>query len=58
VPTACFLAETSGDGLDRTPADNQTVRNVFVIGPDKKLKLVLAYPAMVAMPVKWRRGAT
>jgi hypothetical protein len=34
-----------GDRLDRTPADNQTVRNVFVIGPDKKLKLVLAYPA-------------
>jgi alkyl hydroperoxide reductase subunit AhpC len=28
----------------RTPADNQTVRNVFVIGPDKKIKLVLAYP--------------
>ncbi|MGZ4218941.1 MAG: peroxiredoxin [Solirubrobacteraceae bacterium] len=37
-------AETSGDPLDRTPADNQTVRNVFVIGPDKKVKLVLAYP--------------
>ena len=30
--------------LDRTPADNQTVRNVFVIGPDKKVKLILAYP--------------
>ena len=29
---------------DRTPADNQTVRNVFVIGPDKKIKLVLVYP--------------
>ena len=28
----------------RTPADNQTVRNVFVIGPDKKVKLVLVYP--------------
>jgi alkyl hydroperoxide reductase subunit AhpC len=28
----------------RTPADNQTVRNVFVIGPDKKIKLVLVYP--------------
>ena len=29
---------------DRTPADNQTVRNVFVIGPDKKIKLILVYP--------------
>jgi len=28
----------------RTPADNQTVRNVFVVGPDKKIKLVLVYP--------------
>ena len=28
----------------RTPADNQTVRNVFVIGPDKKIKLMLVYP--------------
>ena len=28
----------------RTPADNATVRNVFVIGPDKKVKLVLVYP--------------
>jgi len=37
-------AETSGDPLARTPADNQTVRNVFVIGPDKKIKLILAYP--------------
>ncbi|MGZ4184181.1 MAG: peroxiredoxin [Solirubrobacteraceae bacterium] len=37
-------AETSGDPLSRTPADNQTVRNVFVVGPDKKVKLVLAYP--------------
>jgi alkyl hydroperoxide reductase subunit AhpC len=37
-------AEISGDPLERTPADNQTVRNVFVIGPDKKVKLVLAYP--------------
>ncbi|HEV2982690.1 MAG TPA: peroxiredoxin [Solirubrobacteraceae bacterium] len=37
-------AEVSGDPLDRTPADNQTVRNVFVIGPDKKLKLILVYP--------------
>jgi alkyl hydroperoxide reductase subunit AhpC len=37
-------ASTSGDPLERTPADNQTVRNVFVIGPDKKVKLVLVYP--------------
>ena len=37
-------AGTSGDPAARTPADNQTVRNVFVIGPDKKVKLVLAYP--------------
>ncbi len=37
-------ADTSGDPLTRTPADNQTVRNVFVIGPDKKVKLVLVYP--------------
>jgi thioredoxin-dependent peroxiredoxin len=37
-------ADTSGDPLSRTPADNQTVRNVFVIGPDKKLKLILVYP--------------
>ena len=35
---------TSGDVRARTPADNQTVRNVFVIGPDKKIKLVLIYP--------------
>jgi alkyl hydroperoxide reductase subunit AhpC len=37
-------ASTSGDPLTRTPADNQTVRNVFVIGPDKKIKLILVYP--------------
>ena len=37
-------ASTSGDPLVRTPADNETVRNVFVIGPDKKIKLVLVYP--------------
>jgi len=37
-------AATSGDPGSRTPADNQTVRNVFVIGPDKKVKLVLTYP--------------
>ena len=34
----------SGDPAERTPADNQTVRNVFVIGPDKKIKLILIYP--------------
>ncbi len=37
-------AATSGDPKDRTPADNQTVRNVFIIGPDKKVKLILIYP--------------
>ena len=37
-------AEASGDPPQRTPADNQTVRNVFVIGPDKKIKLILVYP--------------
>ena len=36
--------EVSGDPLSRTPADNQTVRNVFVIGPDKKIKMILVYP--------------
>ena len=37
-------ADTEGDPTERTPAQNQTVRNVFVIGPDKKIKLVLTYP--------------
>jgi alkyl hydroperoxide reductase subunit AhpC len=37
-------ASVSGDPTQRTPADNQTVRNVFVVGPDKKIKLVLVYP--------------
>ena len=37
-------AAISGDPLVRTAADNQTVRNVFVIGPDKKFMLVLVYP--------------
>jgi thioredoxin-dependent peroxiredoxin len=37
-------AGASGDAAKRTPADNQTVRNVFVIGPDKKIKLILVYP--------------
>jgi alkyl hydroperoxide reductase subunit AhpC len=37
-------ASTSGDVATRTAADNLTVRNVFIIGPDKKIKLVLVYP--------------
>ena len=37
-------ASASGDPSTRTPADNQTVRNVFVIGPDKKIKLIIVYP--------------
>ena len=37
-------ADTSGDAASSTAADNQTVRNVFVVGPDKKIKLVLVYP--------------
>jgi len=37
-------AEIGGEAADRTAVDNQTVRNVFVIGPDKKIKLVLVYP--------------
>jgi alkyl hydroperoxide reductase subunit AhpC len=37
-------AEVGGEAADRTAADNQTVRNVFVVGPDKKVKLVLIYP--------------
>ena len=37
-------AAASGNASQRTPADNQTVRNVFIIGPDKKIKLILVYP--------------
>jgi thioredoxin-dependent peroxiredoxin len=37
-------ADVSGDPSARTPADNQTVRNVFVVSPDKKIKLILVYP--------------
>jgi thioredoxin-dependent peroxiredoxin len=37
-------ATANGDASFRTPVDNQTVRNVFVIGPDKKIKLILVYP--------------
>jgi alkyl hydroperoxide reductase subunit AhpC len=40
-------ASTSGDAKSRTPADNMTVRNVYVIGPDKKIKLILVYPMTV-----------
>jgi alkyl hydroperoxide reductase subunit AhpC len=41
---AMLPASTTGDPTARTAADNQTVRNVFIIGPDKKIKLVLVYP--------------
>ena len=37
-------ASTAGSSAGRTAADNYTVRNVFIIGPDKKIKLVIAYP--------------
>jgi len=37
-------ATAAGDASMRTATDNQTVRNVFIIGPDKKIKLVLVYP--------------
>jgi alkyl hydroperoxide reductase subunit AhpC len=37
-------ADTEGDPTERTPAQNQTLRNVFVVGPDKKIKLILVYP--------------
>jgi thioredoxin-dependent peroxiredoxin len=37
-------ADVAGDPTERTPANNQTVRNVFVIGPDKTIKLILVYP--------------
>jgi alkyl hydroperoxide reductase subunit AhpC len=37
-------ASVEGSCEGRTPTDNQTVRNVFVIGPDKKIKLVIVYP--------------
>jgi alkyl hydroperoxide reductase subunit AhpC len=36
--------EVSGDAKDRTPVDNQTERNVFVVAPDKTIKLILVYP--------------
>ena len=37
-------ASTGGSSEGRTAADNQTVRNVFVVGPDKKVKLIIVYP--------------
>jgi alkyl hydroperoxide reductase subunit AhpC len=37
-------ADTSGDPTARTAADNQTVRSVFVVGPDKRIKLIIMYP--------------
>jgi alkyl hydroperoxide reductase subunit AhpC len=37
-------ADLTGTSQGRSPADNQTVRNVFVVGPDKKIKLILVYP--------------
>ncbi len=37
-------ADTAGEATERTPAQNATLRNVFVVGPDKKIKLVLIYP--------------
>ena len=37
-------ADVEGEATERTPAENQTVRNVFVVGPDKKVKLILVYP--------------
>lgn len=37
-------AEVAGEAAKRTPAENQTVRNVFVVGPDKRIKLILVYP--------------
>jgi alkyl hydroperoxide reductase subunit AhpC len=40
-------AEASGDPAKRTANDNQTVRNVFIVGPDKKIKLILVYPMSV-----------
>ena len=46
ISKACGMlpAATGGTSEGRTPADDQTVRNVFIIGPDKKIKLILVYP--------------
>jgi alkyl hydroperoxide reductase subunit AhpC len=43
-PTGCCRRTCRGDPTERTPAQNATLRNVFVIGPDKKIKLILVYP--------------
>ncbi len=43
-PYGMLPASTQGTSEGRTPADNMTVRNVFVIGPDKKVKLIIVYP--------------
>ena len=39
-----LLASVGGTSEGRTPADNATVRNVFIIGPDKRIKLIIVYP--------------
>jgi alkyl hydroperoxide reductase subunit AhpC len=39
-----LAADVAGEPTERTAAMNQTVRNVFVVGPDKKIKLILVYP--------------
>ena len=46
IAKACGMLPAAADGTSegRTAADNHTVRNVFVIGPDKKIKLLLVYP--------------
>jgi alkyl hydroperoxide reductase subunit AhpC len=46
-------ASTSGDPKSRTPADNQAVRDVFVIGPDKKVKLILVHPMSNGRNFDW-----
>ena len=43
-PTGCCPPTSPATPASAPPADNQTVRNVFVIGPDKKIKLILVYP--------------
>jgi thioredoxin-dependent peroxiredoxin len=44
-----LTAPVSGDPTKRTPADNQTVRNVFVVGPDEKIKMILVYPMITGL---------
>src|SRR5205807_9332397 len=41
-------ADTEGDAKARKPAENATVRNVYAVGPDKKIKLILVYPMTTA----------